>query len=128
MKPKCPIIRAKCPEKDLEHGGCPAWWELVIENAETKQEEVWKGCGLSMMPRLLLGVAKGASQAAASVQSARNVVAAGFQGLAEAAGLSPVCVVQRIQQADEATTRGVDLIERGQSGLERETDVISEPK
>ncbi|MEE9274504.1 MAG: hypothetical protein V3V62_04275 [bacterium] len=78
-----------CPGKGMTGGphhagdspGCPHWRTMVVQAEGGGAEEVWAGCGVLMDPHLMLGVAKGANRAAASVQSARNVIAGGFEDL-----------------------------------------------
>ena len=70
----------KCPQRNDEQG-CPAWWEIVETNLETKEERITKGCGWTLMPRFMIEVIKASNRPAAAVESCRNEIATGFQSL-----------------------------------------------
>ena len=73
---------------------------MVLESSENPQPEVYRGCTIDIFIPLMRGVAVTNQEAAASVQSTRNVIAAGFTGLAEAAGLDAGKISRRISRGD----------------------------
>ncbi len=105
MPRECEIPRSGvCPEDRK----CP-WWNdgIVLDDpAEPAgQPKVYRGCVIDIFIPLMRGVAVTNRESAASMQSARNTLVAGFTGLAEAAGLDPTRVAKRISDADEAANR-----------------------
>lgn len=67
----------KCPKTNGD-GGCPAWWESIWENPETKESKVLKGCAFEQMQTYLLEVIRASNRPAAAIESARNEIASGF--------------------------------------------------
>ena len=96
----CPGVNVS--EAAVDEVGCPHWRQMVVESSEGTSE-VWTGCDVNMMPKLILGVTISVNGAARSVQSTRNVIAGGFCGLAKAQGLNPSEVAKTIRAADSAT-------------------------
>jgi hypothetical protein len=84
---------SKCPENG-GYGGCPAWWEIVWEKPNTDEVKVEKGCGLEMMPKLLLEVLKASNRPAAAVESMRNEMKKDFGSLLS---LASVAVSKQIE-------------------------------
>lgn len=63
-----------CPRNNDPQGGraCPAWWEVIETNTETKQERVTKACGFTLIPRFLTEVIAASNRPSAAIESFRN--------------------------------------------------------
>lgn len=76
---------ARCPGKAGD-GGCPMWWDTIWEKPDGEAKIV-SSCGFTQLPLYLTEVIKASNRPAAAIESTRNEIVKGFQGLAQAAPL-----------------------------------------
>lgn len=66
---RCP--RSNDPQADR---ACPAWWEIMFENAQTGEQKIEKNCAFVLMPVYLLEVIKASNRAVEQTCQARDAV------------------------------------------------------
>lgn len=71
-----------CPESNGEDG-CPNWTEIVMENTQTGETKVNKGCAPQLMQTLMVEVIKASNRPAAEMGEIRHSLIDGFQALAQ---------------------------------------------
>lgn len=70
----------KCPRSN-EENGCPAWIEYVQENPSTGEQKFAKECLFKALPVFLIEVLKASNRPAAAIESTRNEIVRGFEGI-----------------------------------------------
>ncbi len=70
----------KCPQSNTSDG-CPAWWEIGVENTVTGEQRLDKGCGFAMMPQLLVTTIQAAEQPAREASQIKETIRKGFVGV-----------------------------------------------
>lgn len=65
---------AKCPVNNDPAAGrsCPVWWEMIMREVQTGEVRTQKGCGLSLLPALMVDVTRSMSVAAANITQVRE--------------------------------------------------------
>ena len=96
---RCPLIRGRCPEKQLD--GCPAWMEIGERNNETGEMRVTKGCVLIHLPRLLMYAEHAANCGAGEISAMRGAVEDGIQQAMRLAGGAAAGLLQRGAEAGD---------------------------
>jgi len=71
-----------CPESNDENG-CPNWMEIVMENAESGETKINKGCAPQLMPTMMVEVIKASNRPAAEMGEIRHSLINGFHELAQ---------------------------------------------
>jgi hypothetical protein len=71
---------SKCPGTN-DASGCPAWIEYVETNVATQDVRIEKGCAGQMLPKMMLHVLAASNRPAAAIESVRNVIFDGFNGV-----------------------------------------------
>ena len=104
MKGKmCVIAGGKCPgfslgedpkfdgePGEVERCGCPHWSHMTVERMGSTEPEMWIGCAILMMPNLMIGLTATNASCAAAVESNRNEMVKGLEGVADAIKQTPL--------------------------------------
>lgn len=57
------------------------WWKTVQTELETGRERIWEECGFVQLPTFLVEVIKASNRPAAAVESMRNEMVRGMEGV-----------------------------------------------
>ena len=68
----------KCPQSSKEDG-CPAWWEQVWTEQDTKEQVIKSGCGFFLVQELMIDVVKQGFGARSEVNKMRKEVVDGVE-------------------------------------------------
>lgn len=75
----------KCPGTNDENG-CPWWTEYFETNVVTQEVRTEKGCMGQLFPKMMMHVISASNRPAAAIESVRNVIFDGFNGVSQVIG------------------------------------------